>query len=83
MTVTFTFSAVFLEAVETILRVHGHRLSSHLLVDVELLLQSADEHRQVLLSHLHDTNTDDLTNTDLLSGEHLSSAINRLADADV
>lgn len=82
MTVTFTFSAVFLEAVETILQVHGHGLPSHLLVDVELLLQSADEHRQVLLSHLRNTNTDDL-NTNLLLGKHLSSAINRLADADV
>lgn len=48
-----TFSAVFLEAVENILRMHGDRLSSHLLVDIELLLQSADDYRQVFLSHLH------------------------------
>lgn len=48
-----TFSAVFLEAVENILRMHGDRLSSHLLVDIELLLQGADDYRQVFLSHLH------------------------------
>lgn len=52
-TVMSTFSAVFLEAVENILRMHGDRLSSHLLVDIELLLQSADDYRQVFLSHLH------------------------------
>lgn len=54
-----TFSAVFLEAVEHILWMYRDRLSSHLLVDVELLLQSADDYRQVLLSHLRDIHVEE------------------------
>lgn len=52
-TVTSTFFAVLLEAVGNIRTLHRDRLSSHLLVDIELLLQSADDYRQVFLSHLH------------------------------
>ena len=51
--VTSTFFAVLLEAAGDVLAVHRLRLPSHLPVDVELLLQSADDDRQVLLSHLH------------------------------
>lgn len=54
-TVTFTFFAILLEAVGHIQTMHGYRLSSHLLVHIELLLQSADDYRQVFLSHLHKT----------------------------
>lgn len=50
---TSTFSAVLLQSVENILRMHRDRLSSHLLVYAELLLQSADDHWHVFLSHLH------------------------------
>lgn len=32
---------------------HRDRLSSHLLIDIELLLQSGDDYRQVFLFHLH------------------------------
>lgn len=52
-TVTFTFFAVLLEAVGNILTVYRDRLSSHLSVDIELLLQSGDDYRQVFLSHLY------------------------------
>lgn len=50
---TSTFFAVLLEAVGDILTLHRDRLSSNFLVYVELLLQSADDYRQVVLSHLH------------------------------
>lgn len=55
---TSTFFAVLLEAVGNILTVHRDRLSSHLLVDVELLLQSADDYSQVFLSHLHNADVE-------------------------
>lgn len=55
---TSTFFAVLLEAVGDILTVYGDRLSSHLLVDIELLLQSADDYRQVFLFHLHNKDVD-------------------------
>lgn len=51
--VASTFFAVLLEAVGNFQTVHRDRLSAHLPVDVELLLQGADDYRQVFLSHLH------------------------------
>lgn len=55
---TSTFFAILLEAVGHILTMHGDRLSSNFLVYVELLLQSADDYRQVFLSHLHNTDVE-------------------------
>lgn len=49
-----TFFAVLLEATGNTLAMHRDGLSPQLLVDVELLLQSADDYRQVFLSHLRD-----------------------------
>lgn len=52
---TSTFFAVLLDAIGNIPTVHRDRLSSHLFVNIELLLQSAEDYRQIYLSHLHNT----------------------------